>query len=77
MIETFWITDPTDPSSKFQVYRFKVVPFNATSSPFMLNAVLQYHLNQHASAISHDMRANLYVDNIITSCDTEQEAVKY
>jgi len=23
------------------------------------------------------MQANLYVDNIITSCDTEQEAVKY
>ena len=73
----FWLTDPTDPSSQFCVYRFKVVPFGATSSPFMLNAVLQHHLKQHTSAMSHDMQANLYVDNVISGCDTEQEAVKY
>ena len=73
----FWLTDPKEPTSKFCVYRFKVVPFGATSSPFMLNAVLQHHLKQHTSAVSHDMQANLYVDNVITSCHTEQEAVQY
>ena len=72
-----WLTDQTNPSSKLCTYRFRVVPFGATSSPFMLNAVLQHHLKQHNSAISQDMRANLYVDNIITSCDTEQKAVEY
>ena len=43
----------------------------------MLNAVLQHHLRQHTSAVSHDMQANLYVDNVISGCDTEQEAVQY
>ena len=43
----------------------------------MLNAVLQHHLKQHTSAVSHDMQANLYVNNVITSCHTEQEAVQY
>ena len=73
----FWLTDPTDVSSQFCVYRFKVIPFGATSSPFMLNAVLQYHLQQHSTAVSHDMRSNLYVDNIITGGATEQAVVSY
>ena len=73
----FWLTDPTNPLSQFRVYRFKVVPFGATSSPFMLNAVLQYHLRQHNSVVSHDMQSNLYVDNIISGCETEQAVVNY
>ena len=55
----------TDPSSQFCVYCFKVVPFGATSSPFMFNAVLQYHLRQYNMAVPRDMLTNLYVDNII------------
>ena len=73
----FWHTDPTDPSSKFCVCGFKVVPFGATSSPFMLNATLQYYLKSYTSVVSQDVQNNLYVDNIITSCPTEQEAVQY
>ena len=68
---------PTDPSSQLCVYRFKVVPFGATSSPFMLNAVLQYHLRQYSTPVSLDMCSNLYVDNIITGCDVEQDVVNY
>ncbi|XP_065902509.1 uncharacterized protein [Dysidea avara] len=71
----FWLSDPTDLSSPLCVYRFKVVPFGATSSPIMLNAVLQYHLKQYNSPVSKDMLSNLYVDNIISGCDTEQAAV--
>ena len=73
----FWLTNPTDVTSPFCVYRFKVVPFGATSSPFMLNAVLQCHLQQCNTAVSHDMKSNLYVDNIITGGTTEQAVVSY
>ena len=55
----FWLSDSTDPSSPLCVYRFKVVPFGATSSPFMLNAVLQYHLKQYNTPVSNDMLRNL------------------
>ena len=73
----FWLSNPTDSSSPLCVYRFKVVPFGATSSPFMLNAVLQYHLKQYNTPVSNDMLSNLYVDNIISGCETEQAAVDY
>ena len=73
----FWLLEPRDPSSQFCVYRFKVIPFGATSSPFILNAVLQHHLEKHDTAISRDMQLNFYVDNIITGYDTESAAVDY
>ena len=73
----FWLTDPTNPSCQFCVYRFKVVPFGATSSPFMLNAVLQYHLRRYNSDVSRDMQSNLYVDNVVSGCNSEQTAVNY
>ena len=73
----FWLSEPTDPSSQLCVYRFKVVPFGATSSPFMLNAVLQYHLRQYNTPVSLDMRSNLYVDNIITGSDVEKDVLTY
>ena len=73
----YWMKDSTDPSSQFSVYQFKVIPFGATSSPFILNAVLQHHLNQYISAVSLDILTNLYVDNVISGCDTEQEVVHY
>ena len=69
----YWIKDSTDPLS----HRFKFVPFGATSSPFILNAVLQHHLNQYTSAVSLGMLNNLYVDKVIFGFDTEQEVVHY
>ena len=73
----FWLTDPTDVSSQFCIYGFNVVPFGVISSPFILNAVLQYHLQQHNMAVSDDMRSNLYVYDNITGGATEQAVVSY
>ena len=72
-----WLSDPSDPDSEFQVYRFKVVLFGATSSPFMLNATLHYHLQQCPSPLATDILANLYVDNIISGCNSQDQAIQY
>jgi len=70
----FWLSDSTDPSSPLCVYHFKVVPFGATSSPFMLNAVLQYHLQQYNTPVS--MICSL-ISTWTTGCEKEQAAVDY
>ena len=43
----------------------------------MLNAVLDHHLQQQNTTISHDMKLNLYVDDIIPGDATEEEVVSY
>ena len=72
-----WLSTPADPDSKLITYRFKTVLFNSTSSPFMLNATLQHHLNSFDTSIARDMKRNLYVDNIISGCDSEDQVVEY
>ena len=73
----FWLSKQNDPESEFVTYRFKVVLFGSTSSPFMLHATLDYHLNSYHSAVSRDMRNNLYVDNIISGCQSEEDVILY
>ena len=72
-----WLSDPTDPESEFNIYRFKTVLFGSVSSPFMLYAALHFHLQKHSSAIANDIAGNLYIDNVLTGCATEAEAVDY
>ncbi len=72
-----WLYNPVDPESEFQMYRFKSVLFGAASSPFMLNAVLHTHLESCTTKVTQDMKDNLYVDNIITGCDSVNEVFDY
>ena len=65
----FWLSNTEDPEGEFQVFRFKTVLFGSASSPFMLNATLHHQ--------TEDMKRNLYVDNVISGCDQELEALAY
>ena len=72
-----WLSNPQNPESDLDTYRFKVVLFGSASSPFMLGATLRLHLNKHDSEIAHDMQKNLYVDNVISGSPSEESAVSY
>ena len=65
------MSNPTDPESVFNTYRFKSVLFGSVSSP---HAALHFHLQKHPTT---DIASNLYVDNVITGCATETAAVNY
>ena len=72
-----WLSDATDPNSEFATYHFRTVLFGSVSSPFMLFATLNYHLQQYDNPTSHDIRSNLYVDNVVTGCDSEIQALQF
>ena len=57
---------------QFQTYRFTVVPFGASSSSFILGAVLDLHLSKSPLQVAADMRDNIYIDNILSGCNTEE-----
>ena len=72
-----WLSDPKDSEIYFQSYHFKTVLFGSASSPFMLNATLQRHLDKSKSPIALDIKDNLYVDSIISGVSEKMLAVKY
>ena len=72
-----WLSDPMNPESVFNTFRFKTVLFGSTSSPFFLNATLRCHLQNYDQAVAHDIKNNIYVDNIISGCENETDTVQY
>ncbi len=59
------------------VYRFKVIPFAASCSPFILLSVIKHHLKVFPTPTAIDMDLNISVDNLISGCDSTEEALDY
>ena len=72
-----WLSDPSAPRSPLQTYRFKSVLFGAMCSPFILNTTLLKHLQLNNSATTRTMERDLYVDNIVSSIEDEETAIRY
>ena len=66
-----WLSDPSDPTSELVTYRFKVILFGTTCSPYILNATLMKHLKNNPTQFTDALKRNLYVDNILTSFPEE------
>ncbi|XP_063436301.1 uncharacterized protein LOC134717737 [Mytilus trossulus] len=72
-----WLSDPTNTSSPLITYRFKSVLFGATCSPFILSATLLKHFKENPGKLSDTLENGLYVDNILTSFDNENDVIDY
>ena len=77
MTRFFWLKDPENPDGPLSTYRFKSVLFGATCSPFILNATILKHLDNTNTDTSDIRRRDLYVDNVLSSVNGENEALKY
>ncbi|MFH4982659.1 hypothetical protein AB6A40_009368 [Gnathostoma spinigerum] len=70
-----WVKDPGKAEAdNIIAYRFCRVPLSLMSSPFFLAATLYKQMGQADSKISKMIMRNLYVDNVILTADTTQEA---
>ena len=57
--------------------RFTRVPFGNTSSPFLLNAVVRFHLSLFPeSEFMDEFKEDIYVDNYLGGADSEGEAIQ-
>ena len=59
-----------------QEYRFCRVPFGVISSPFLLAATIENHLESYESEMAAKLKNDIYVDNLITGTDTIKEALQ-
>ena len=72
----FFPVDIFDPSSRMKIFRYKVVMFGASCSPFLLAAVIQIHLEQHVQdRVLQESLKCIFVDNLLTSKKTEEELI--
>ena len=75
--QLLWVSNISNLFGTLTTYRFKVVPFGTSSSPFMLNTTPDLHLKKYPSSVAKDMKSNLYVDNLISGCNSEQQLMDY
>ena len=76
-IRFLWSSNIQNPDAELDVYRFKVIPFGASCSPFILLSVIKHHLQLFPFTTAADMDLNIYVDNLISGCDSPEEALDY
>ena len=71
-LKFLWIEDLEQPHV-ITTYQFKRVLFGSTSSPFLLQGTLWEHFERHGGAYRDMLQSAFYVDNFITTTDTEEE----
>ena len=54
-------------------YRFTRAVFGVSSSPFLLNASIKFHLKQYQNEIAKKVAKSLYVDDLTTGSKNEEE----
>ena len=82
-VRFLWFEDD-NPEKPIKVYRYTSVFFGGTSSPFMLNSTILYHLSQYQKDsdpviqfVARDLEEKLYCDNVLTGTDDEDTAIQY
>lgn len=77
VLRFLWVDDVSKEHPETIVLRFTRVVFGVSSSPFLLNATIRYHLEKHA-VIHPDLVRKLlrstYVDDIVTGAESEEAA---
>ena len=74
-----WLKNVCEPvcEDNLEVYRFCRVPFGVISSPFLLAAMLDHHLEKVGTEVASDIRLNTHVDIVIGGATTTEEANSY
>ena len=77
VLRFIWIDDINKNKPELQVFRFTRVVFGVSSSPFLLNATIKFHLDRYLESNEEVVRKLLrptYVDDIVTGADSEEAA---
>ena len=80
VLRFIWVDDVNKEDPKLQIYRFTRVVFGVSSSPFLLNATIKFHLESfiesHQSVVERPLQST-YVHDIVSGANTEDEAFEF
>ncbi|MCP3665227.1 MAG: hypothetical protein GY696_22470, partial [Gammaproteobacteria bacterium] len=73
-----YFKDPekTPMDDNFKVFRFTRVPFGLICSPFLLEGSIANHLQGVDDELAKQIRENIYVDNVLISAESTEEAIQ-
>ena len=77
VLRFLWVDDITKADPEVRAFRFTRVVFGVSSSPFLLNATIRYHLKRFLESKQPVLRCLLnstYVDDIVTGADSNEAA---
>lgn len=77
VLRFLWVDDVTKDEPEIRAYRFTRVVFGVSSSPFLLNATVKYHLESFRGTnktVVEKLLKSTYVDDIISGADNIDEA---
>ncbi|XP_065226222.1 uncharacterized protein LOC135849650 isoform X1 [Planococcus citri] len=76
-VRFIWIKDFNKPLNfdNLIIFRFTKIPFGVIASPFLLTLTIIFHLNQYDSKFVPLLLRSFYVDNLILSVDSVDEAI--
>lgn len=73
-----WFKDFKNPvinDAHIQELRFCRVPFGVISSPFLLSATIESHLETYKTPLSSQLKENIYMDNVLSGSDNVQASI--
>ena len=76
VLRFLWVDIKKDPPEAC-AFRFTRVVFGVSSSPFLLNATIQHHLEEHKLAFPNTVKIlsrSTYVDDIVSGAGNEEDA---
>ena len=74
VLRFIWIDDVNKKKPELQVFQFTRVVFGVSSSPFLLNATIKFHLVESNEETVRKLLRSTYVDDIIIGADSEDAA---
>jgi len=76
-LKFLWVDNIEEEEPKIVMLRFTRVVFGVSSSPFLLNATIRYHLEKYMSdhpGLVIQILQSLYVDDLVCGASSEREA---
>ena len=80
VLRFLWVEDLDAEEAEIITYRFSRVVFGVSSSPFLLNATIQHHVQLYVKEqplLVDKVLESIYVDDVVGGADSEEEAYDF